>query len=337
MATTDLAPRLIGGQPHGQQDGQHMEVGRLVLGTMTFGDQLDAEGSAAVVHRARELGVTMFDTANGYAQGRSEEILGRIVAPFRDEIQIATKVGASVPGVNDTLPRIDRASIERELEGSLRRLGVDHVDLYYLHMPDHLTPIEESLEALDGLVRAGKVRYVAMSNHSAWRMAEAVHTARSLGFSPPVVGQPLYNLLARRLEDEYAACSAHFGIADLVYNPLAGGLLTGKHRGAGAPDAGTRFGQRQMYRDRYWNDVQHAAVDRLAAVADAAGISLIALALRWLLMRDEVTGIILGVSSLAQLEANVAAADGPELDGATLTACDEVWDTLRGAAPPASR
>lgn len=331
MTTTDLAPRRIG------DPGSAVEVGRLVLGTMTFGEQLDADGSAAVVHRARELGVTMFDTANGYCGGRSEEILGRIVAPFRDEVQIATKVGASVPGVSDHLPRIDRASIERELEGSLRRLGVDHVDLYYLHMPDHITPIEESLDALDRLVRAGKVRHVAMSNHSAWRMTEAVHTARGHGYSAPVAGQPLYNLLARRLEDEYAACTARFGIADLVYNPLAGGLLTGKHRGAAVPEADTRFGQRQMYRDRYWNDVQHGAVERLSDVADAAGISLIALALRWLLMRDEVTGIILGVSSLAQLETNVAAADGPQLDAETLAACDEVWDTLRGAAPPASR
>lgn len=323
----DLAPRPVG----------DLSAGRLVLGTMTFGEQLDEAGAAEVIHRARELGVTMLDTANGYCDGRSEEIVGRVVAPFRDEVQIATKVGAATADRPAGTPRIDAASIERELEGSLRRLGTDHVDLYYLHMPDHVTPIEESLAALDRLVRAGKVRHVAMSNHAAWAMAEAVHVARANGHAAPVAGQPLYNLLARRLEDEYAACSAHHGIADLIYNPLAGGLLTGKHRGAAAPDGATRFGQRQMYRDRYWNDAQHAAVERLAEVADAAGITLIALALRWLLMRDEVTGMILGVSSLAQLEANVAAADGPLLDAATLEACDEVWDTLRGAAPPASR
>ena len=324
---TDLSPRAVG----------DLRMGRLVLGTMTFGEQLDAEGSAAVVHRARELGVTMFDTANGYCDGRSEEILGRIVAPFRDEVQIATKVGAATDARPNGTPRIDAASIERELEGSLRRLGMDHVDLYYLHMPDHVTPIEESLEALHRLVTAGKVRNVAMSNHAAWQMTDAVHVARHLGLTPPVAGQPLYNLLARRIEDEYAPATAHLGIADLVYNPLAGGLLTGKHRGAARPDEDTRFGQRQMYRDRYWNDAQHAAVDRLGRIADEAGIGLIALALRWLLMRDEVTGIILGVSRLEQLEANVAAADGPVLDATTLEACDEVWDTLRGAAPAASR
>jgi aryl-alcohol dehydrogenase-like predicted oxidoreductase len=327
MAPIDLSPRPVG----------DLLVGRLVLGTMTFGEQLDEAASAAVIHRARELGVTMLDTANGYCDGRSEEIVGRVVAPFRDEVQIATKVGAATVERPAGTPRIDAASIERELEGSLRRLGTDHVDLYYLHMPDHVTPIEESLEAMDRAVRTGKVRNVAMSNHPAWAMAEAVHVARANGWAPPVAGQPLYNLLARRLEDEYAACSAHHGIADLVYNPLAGGLLTGKHRGAAAPDATTRFGMRQMYRDRYWNEAQHAAVERLGEVADAAGVTIIALALRWLLMRSEVTGIILGVSSLAQLEANVDAADGPQLDAATLEACDEVWDTLRGAAPPASR
>jgi len=326
-ARTDLSRRSVG----------ELEVGRMVLGTMTFGEQLDAEESAAIVHRARELGVTMFDTANVYTGGRSEEILGRIVKPFRDEVQIATKVGSAGIGRSSTEPLLDAASIERELEASLRRLDVDHIDLYYLHMPDHITPIAESLEALHRLMSAGKVRHVALSNHSGWRMTEAVHVARGRGFTPPVAGQPMYNLLARRIEDEYSPASAHLGIADLIYNPLAGGLLTGKHRGASQPDGATRFGQRQSYRDRYWNDAQHAAVDQLERIALEAGISLIALALRWLLMRDEVTGIILGVSRLEQLEANVAAADGPVLDAATLEACDEVWDTLRGAAPAASR
>ena len=324
--TVDLAPRTVGG----------MEVGRFVLGTMTFGEQLDEAGSSAVIHRALERGVTMLDTANGYCDGRSEEIVGRVVAPFRDEVRIATKVGAMTAERPAGTPRIDAASIERELEGSLRRLGTDHVDLYYLHMPDHVTPIEESLAAMDRLVRAGKVRHVAMSNHAAWAMAEAVHVARANGWAAPVAGQPLYNLLARRIEDEYAACTAHYGIADLVYNPLAGGLLTGKHRDTAPPEDGTRF-TRKMYRDRYWNSAQHAAVARLGEVADAAGITLIALALRWLLMRSEVTGIILGVSSLAQLDANLDAADGALLDAATLVACDEVWDTLHGAAPASSR
>lgn len=324
---TDLAPRQVG----------ELEVGRFVLGTMTFGGQLDEAASAKVINRARELGVTMLDTADVYCRGRSEEIVGRVVAPFRDEIQIATKVGANMSGSLDPVPRIDATSIERALEDSLRRLGTDYVDLYYLHMPDHVTPIEESLAAMDRLVRAGKVRHVAMSNHAAWVMAEAVHIAHDRGYALPVAGQPVYNLLARRIEDEYSACTEHHGIADLIYNPLAGGLLTAKHRGVSEPDSTTRFGQRKLYRDRYWNDAQHAAVERLTEVADTAGITLVALALRWLLMRREVTGMILGVSSLDQLEANIAAATGPMLDEATLTACDEVWDTLRGAAPPASR
>ncbi len=314
--------------------------GRLVLGTMTFGGQLDEEAARTVAHRARDLGIMMFDTANRYAGGRSEEILGRIVAPFRDEVRLATKVGSAGPagtGAPEGGARIDAASIRREIDGSLSRLGVDHVDLYYLHMPDGVTPLEESLGAMHDLVTAGKVREVGISNHAAWQVVEAHHLALREGLTVPTVGQPMYNLLARRIEDEYLPASRHLGLANLVYNPLAGGLLTGKHRGAAAPAAGTRFAERTTYRDRYWSMQLHAAVDRLAAVAAEAGVPLIALALRWLLMRDDVTGIILGVSAVKQLEECVAAADGPPLDAATLAACDEVWLDLRGAAPAYNR
>jgi len=327
----DVGPRGVG----------PLTAGRLVLGTMTFGDQLDEPSAATVVHRARELGVTMFDTANRYADGRSEEILGRIVAPFRDEVLLATKVGsgrAAGDGAGGTGgPRIDRASIRREIDGSLRRLGVDHVDLYYLHMPDGVTPLEESLGAMQELIVEGKIRAVGISNHAAWQMVDAHHLARQAGGTAPSVGQPMYNLLARRIEDEYLQCSEHLGLANLVYNPLAGGLLTGKHRGVERPAEGTRFASRRTYRERYWSTDLHAAVDRLAAVAEEAGIPSIALALRWLLMREGVTGVILGVSSPTQLEECISAALGPALDAGTLAACDEVWDALRGSAPAYNR
>lgn len=325
----DIDPR-----PLGTTD---LRIGRLVLGTMTFGEQVDEDEATRIVELARESGVTMFDTANSYCEGRSEEILGRIVAPFRDEVQIATKVGSYRSGVPKGQPRLDRASILRECGESLRRLGTDRIDLYYLHMPDPMTDIEESLGALDELVRAGDVRHVAMSNYAAWQMTDAIHLARERGWSAPVATQPMYNLIARRLEDELSPMTGHFGLSNIVYNPVAGGLLTGKHRKDVDPDPSTRFGMRRMYRDRYWNDAQFDAVERLSGVADRAGLTIIELALRWLLMRAEVTGIILGVSGLEQLRGNVRAASGPVLDEATLAACDEVWEDLRGAAPAYSR
>jgi aryl-alcohol dehydrogenase-like predicted oxidoreductase len=317
--------------------GTDLDIGRLVLGTMTFGSQLDERESERIVHRARDLGVTMFDTANTYGDGRSEEILGRIIGPFRDEIQVATKVGSTLPSADVDAPRLDRASVLRECEGSLRRLGLDHVDLYYLHVPDPRTPMEESLAACEELVRAGKVRHLAISNHAAWQVVDATRLAEAHGWPRIRASQPMYNLLARRLEDEYVACSEHLGLTDLVYNPLAGGLLTGKHRYDAEPETGTRFARKANYLDRYWNKAQFAAVGCLQTIADDAGLTLIELAVRWLLSRPVVDGVIFGVSSIEHLETNLAAASGPVPDGEVLTRVDEVWSDLRGAAPSYNR
>jgi aryl-alcohol dehydrogenase-like predicted oxidoreductase len=322
---------------HVQVSGTDLRIGRAVLGTMTFGTQLDEAEAAEVVHRARDLGVTMFDTANTYGDGRSEEILGRIVAPFRDEVQIASKVGSVRPSADPNERRLDRDSILRECEDSLRRLGVDHVDLYYLHVPDPRTPMAESLAACEELVRAGKVRHLAISNHAAWQVTDAIRLAEANGWPRVRASQPMYNLLARRLEDEYAACSQRFGLTDLVYNPLAGGLLTGKHRFDREPAAGTRFDRKANYLDRYWNRAQFEALNRLQTIADDAGLTLIELAIRWLFSRPVVDGIIFGVSSLEHLEANLAAADGPAPDDETLARIDEVWADLGGAAPRYNR
>jgi aryl-alcohol dehydrogenase-like predicted oxidoreductase len=325
----DLAPRAV--------PGTDLRIGRAVLGTMTFGDQVDADQAEQLVHRARDLGVTMFDTANVYNDGCSEQILGRILAPFRDEVQIATKVGVPPSSAAPDAPRLDRGSVRRECEASLRRLGVDHVDLYYLHTPDPRTPMPETLAACAELVAEGKVRHLAISNHAAWQITDAVHLADANGWPRVRASQPMYNLLARRIEDEYAACSQHLQLADLVYNPLAGGLLTGKHRFDAAPAEGTRFDRRRQYRDRYWNEDQFTAVERLSAIAADAGVTLVELAVRWLLSRPLVDGVIFGVSSLEHLESNLAAAHGPAPDADTCARIDEVWDLLRGAAPRYNR
>ena len=274
----------------------------------------------------------MFDCANSYGGGRSEEILGRIVKPFRDEVQVVTKVG-SRRSVDGDGPRLDRSSVLRGCDASLKRLGVDHIDLYYLHMPDERTPIGETLAACQELVEAGKVRHLALSNYAAWQVVDAVHLARTNGWPPVRALQPMYNLLARRIEEEYVDCTEHLDLSNLVYNPLAGGLLTGKHRYEAGPKKGTRFNQRTNYMERYWQAALFDAVARLDGIAREAGLTLIELSLRWLLSRPHVDGVLLGVSSLGHLQSNVAALNGPAPDSDTLFRIDEVWAELRGAAP----
>ena len=259
-----------------------------------------------------------------------------MVKPIRDEVQVVTKVG-SYREADAANPRLDRASIRRNCDESLQRLGLDHVDLYYLHVPDPWTPIEESLAACQELVDAGKIRHLPLSNHAAWQIADAIRLAEAHGWPRARASQPMYNLIARRMEEECVACTRRFDVANLVYNPLAGGLLTGKHRADQEPEEGTRFSQRANYRERYWNQAQFEAVDRLGLIARDAGMMLIELSLRWLLTRDHVNGAILGVSSMEHLESNIAAADGPGPDDDTVAAVDEVWADLRGAAPSYNR
>jgi aryl-alcohol dehydrogenase-like predicted oxidoreductase len=317
--------------------GTDLEFGPVAFGAMTFGAQVDEAEAARMVHTCREAGVRMFDTSNNYAGGASEEILGRIVRPFRDEVIVSTKGGSHVDQADGSLTGLSREAVQKAVDGSLRRLGLDHIDVYYMHRPDWGTPIEESLAALDDVVRAGKVRHVAQANFAAWQVAEMQYLSRANSWAAVRLGQQMYNLLARRVEAEYVACAEHFGLRTLAYNPLAGGLLTGKHRQLeDEPQAGSRF-TKGMYRDRYWNPVQFAAVERLRGVAKEAGLELLELALRWLLGRPLVSGILLGASSHDQLVANLDAVHGPPLDQDTLDACDGVWEDVGGVAPAYNR
>ena len=316
--------------------GTGLQTGRIILGTMTFGAQIDESTAATMVARARDAGVTMFDTSNNYNQGEAEAILGRIVKPFRDEVLISTKGGSMVEQADRSVMGLSRTAITRAVDGSLTRLGMDYIDVYYLHRPDRSTPIEETMSTLADLVAAGKIRHVGQSNFAAWQIVEMNYLARMNNWPPVLVSQQMYNLIARRIETEYAEAADHLGLTTIAYNPLAGGLLTGKHRFDESPSAGTRFAKDQ-YRDRYWNRDQFAAIETLSSVASEAGLTLIELSLRWLLGRRATGAILLGASSLAQLEANLAAADGSLLEQDTLAACDAVWATLAGAAPAYNR
>ena len=322
-----------------QLRGTDLQSSRLVLGTMTFGASVDEATASEMVDVAIEAGINHLDTANAYNGGVTEEMLGRIIAGRRDELVIATKVGNRMGPDPDQVGLGPRA-IHRAIDESLRRLDLDHVDLYYLHLPDRSVPIEESIGALDELVRAGKIRFGATSNYAAWQMAEMRAIAERDGSMPLGVSQPLYNLIARRLDNEYAAFSAHYGFSNIVYNPLAGGLLTGRHRDGADPEAGSRFASAVLgaiYRDRYWNEAQFRAVRDLQQVAKDAGISLIELSFRWLLSNPLVEAILIGASSVAQLRENLMAATPVGLSADVLKACDDVWTTQAGAAPKYNR
>lgn len=315
--------------------GTSIEVSRAVFGAMTFGSQVDESEADRMVGECLAAGITTFDTANSYNKGASEEILGRVLKQHSDDVVVSTKVGNRISDAPED-SGLSAKAIGRAIDGSLRRLGRDHIDIYYLHMPDRDTPIEESMGALDDAVRAGKVRFVGQSNYAAWQIAEMCGIAESNDWPKPVFSQPMYNLLARRIEEEYLAAAYRFGVFNITYNPLAGGLLTGKHRLERVPETGSRFAK-DLYRDRYWNRDQFVAVERLRGIAADAGLTLIELALRWLFTSPGVDAVLLGASSSDQLRSNLAALDGPAPDKEVLARCDEVWRDLRGPAPSYNR
>jgi len=311
--------------------GTDLEVSRLCLGTMTFGSQVDEAGSLAMVDLALDAGINFFDTANVYNAGRSEEIMAKAMEGRRGKFVLATKVRGKMGDAPDE-QGLSRAAILKQCEASLRRLRTDYIDVYYMHMQDHAVPIEESLGAIDELVKAGKVRYPAVSNFGAWQILGMQHLAAENGWTPVHICQPMYNLLARNIEAELFPMAKKHAVSTFVYNPLAGGLLTGKHVAEKAIP-GSRFDGNKMYRDRYWFDEQFEAVTELSFAAGAAHRSLVSIALNWILHHTPATGLILGASQMRHLTANIAACKEGPLDEATLGVCEAVWKRLRGVTP----
>lgn len=311
--------------------GTDLEVSSAALGTMTFGSQVDEHEAEAMFRRCLDRGINFFDTANSYNVGKSEQMLGELSKDVRDQIVIATKVG-NKQYVNPEEAGLHPVAIRRAVTASLRRLRRDHIDLYYLHMPDRDVRIEESLGALAELRSQGLIRNVGISNYAAWQMEQVQALHRYADGPPVLVAQTMYNLLARRVEGEYADFVDHAGMSTVVYNPLAGGLLTGKHELADPPEDGTRFTS-SLYRDRYWNQQQLDALRELRQIARDAGISLLQLALRWVAERPLTQVVLLGASSLPQLEANLDALGAPPLGPDLDEALDAVWRPLAGAAP----
>ncbi len=293
-----------------------LTVSRLVLGTMTFGLQSDEETSRQILDTAAASGINFLDTADVYplgggvaTAGKTEEIIGRWLKGKRDRFIIATK---AVGRVGDALwdQGASRKHLLDAIDASLRRLNTDYIDLYQLHSDDPSTPLDETLEALDTIVRAGKVRYIGVSNFLAYRLSRALGRADVRNLTRFVSIQPRYNLLFREVERELFPLAQEEGLGVIPYNPLAGGLLTGKHDRTGQPTPGTRFtlgAAAERYQDRYWHDREFDTVDELRTVADAAGLSLTTLSLAWVLANPVITAPIIGASRPEQLTESLKA------------------------------
>lgn len=264
-------------------------------------------GTRAVVERALESGITFFDVADVYGapRGRSEELLGQALSGKREHAVIATKFGMDMQGANgpDFAARGSRRYVRRAVESSLRRLGTDWIDLYQLHRPDPLTPLEETLSVLDDLVREGKIRYIGHCNLAGWQTADATWTATSAGLTAPVSAQNHYSLLDREAEREVIPACDRFGVGIIPYFPLANGLLTGKYRQDQEPPAGSRLSGR----DRLLADAPWVRIEHLREFADKRGLSMIAVAIGWLAAQPVVGSVISGATSPEQVEANARA------------------------------
>ncbi|WP_203805130.1 aldo/keto reductase [Paractinoplanes tereljensis] len=279
------------------------------IGCNNFGRKLDADGTKEVVDAAIDAGITLFDTADIYGtpHGASEECLGAALKGRRDDVIVATKFGMDMEGLNgnDFGARGSRRYIVRAVEASLRRLETDYIDLYQLHEPDEATPIDETLAALDDVVRSGKVRYLGNSNFAGWQIADADWTARAAGHTPFISAQNRYSLLQRYVEDEVVPACEQYGLGLLPFFPLDSGLLSGKYtRGERAP-VGTRLSQ-----DRYQRvlaDADWDTIERLTAFGEERGHSLLEVAIAGLAARPAVTSVIAGATSATQVEANAAA------------------------------
>jgi len=327
---------------HARLGRSGLQVSRLCLGTMTFGLQSDEATGFAIMDRAAEAGVDFLDTSDAYplggdlaSRGRTEEIIGRWIADKRDRFIIATKCFAPTgPAPFDA--GNSRKHIMSAVEASLRRLQTDYIDLYQLHGYDQNTPIDETLSALDDLVHSGKVRYVGCSNFLTYQLVRAIGRSETLRLARFDSVQPRYNLLFRQIEREMLPFCEEDGVGVISYNPIAGGLLSGKHNASAPPPEGSRFTlgwAGEAYQDRYWHEREFETVEALRKLADQAGVSLVTLSVAWVLANKAITAPIIGASRPDQLDGSVAAAEY-KLDPDLKQQMDELTHDYRmGDAP----
>lgn len=284
-----------------------VQVSELCFGTMSFGGPADRETSRAMFERCREAGINFFDTADMYNNGLSEEILGECISDCRDEVVLTTKVYNKV-GADINKQGLSRRHIQEGIEASLKRLDTDYVDLYFCHQFDSRTAIEETLRAMDDLVRQGKILYPAVSNWAAWQIEKALGISREKNLSRFECIQPMYNLVKRQVEVEILPMAQEENLGVIPYSPLGGGLLTGKYGVDKKPEKG-RIVNNDMYSQRYGEDIYFKIADRFVEHARKQGVSPVSLAVVWVKSHPAVTAPIIGARNVEQLEDSLAAAE----------------------------
>ena len=277
-----------------------IKVSPICLGTMMFGERTDAAEAGRIVDSARAAGINFIDTADVYAKGESERLAGKLLADDRDKWVVATKVGNAMgKGPNET--GLSRAWVLRAIDGSLQRLGMDHVDVYYLHRDDAETPIEETLVAMGDIIRSGKARYFGLSNFRGWRIAQIAALCEKLGVPAPIVCQPYYNAMNRMPETEVLPACHNYGMGVVPYSPLARGVLTGKYAPGVAPSADSRAGRKdKRMMETEFREESLAMAQKFKAHAEKRGMSAGQFALNWVLNNRIITSVLAGPRTFAQ-------------------------------------
>lgn len=317
-----------------------LQVSELCLGTMTFGNQADKPTSHKILDEAFHAGVFFVDTADAYplggtyeTLGNTESIIGEWLQDKRDQIVLATKCfGRMGPGPNQG--GLSRKHIMQAVEDSLRRLKTDYIDLYQAHQFDANVPLDETLRAFDDLVTAGKVRYIGVSNWRAWQVMKGIGVTERKDYVRIQSVQPRYNLLFRMIEEELVPACINEGVGIISYNPLAGGMLTGRYKPGQEVATGSRFALSgvsnvgQLYQTRYWQEPNFQAVERYRAWCQENGLDMATTAVRWVTQQPGITSAIIGASRPEQLAASLAAADAPMLDSTALEELNKLWFSL---------
>ncbi len=308
-----------------------VRVSKLCFGTMSFGGDADEATSAAMFNKCRDEGINFFDCANIYSGGKAEEILGKLIAGCRDELVITSKFGMDMSNMLQGAGRrcdLSRRHMIQCVEESLKRLGTDRLDVYFCHHNDPQTPIDETLQAMEDLVRQGKIRYPAVSNWSAWQIEKALGVAGRYGLSEIAVIQPTYNLVNRTAEIEIFPCAQAEGLAVIPYSPLAAGLLTGKYTKTHRDETG-RLSTNKMYAKRFRQEIYFDIAERFTEYANHAGVHPVTLAVAWSMAHPAVTAPIIGARNTEQLEASLAASDY-EISA-------QQWKEISDLTPPVPR